>query len=208
MKKNTVLKSAEFPFSIVVSVSKPHYGIGFNGDIPWTSEQDHIHFEEVTCKVKDDFKINAVIMGNNTWKALGQRPLVGRVNIIVTSKDVEPFSNLGGTVVYVKTLYLALMICKMREDIENAFVIGGHSLFAAAMRHPWLESIYVTEIESASPIPQDVHFPLKDKLLDLTYFDIYVLGCSKEEGQRIIYKRFDKKLATTYWTDDHPFAWT
>jgi dihydrofolate reductase len=201
-------KPVEFPFSIVVSVAAPHYGIGFNGDIPWTSEQDHIHFEEVTCNINDDFKMNAVIMGYNTWKALSYRPLDKRVNIVVTSKENNCFSNLGGTVVYVKTLYLALMICKMRDDIEKAFVIGGYSLFTAAIRHPWLKAIYVTEIESETPIPVDMTFPLKEKLHDLTNFDIYVLGCSREAGKRVIYKRFDKKFATTDWSDDHPFAWT
>jgi dihydrofolate reductase len=199
-------KRGDFLFSIIVSVSVPDYGIGFNGDIPWTSKQDHIHFEEITRNVNDEFKMNAVIMGSNTWKALGQHPLKGRVNIIVTSKDVDSISNVGGTIVYVKSLYLALMICKMRDDIENAFVIGGFSLFNTAMKHPWLKTIYVTEIESEDPLPFDVEFPLKEKLHNLKYFDVFVLGCSKEEGKRVIYKRFEKKLKTTEWTDDHPFA--
>ena len=200
-------KIAEFPFSIIVSVTASHYGIGLNGDIPWISENDHKHFEDITLRVKDDFKFkNAVIMGYNTWKSICKRPLENRVNIIVTSNKSEGFSNLGGTVVYVKTLYLALMLCKMREDIEKAFVIGGYRLFSAAMRHPWLDAIYVTEIESNEYIHMDVQFPYKEKL-NLHYFEIFVLGCSKENDKRVIYKRFDKKYSATDWSDDHPFAW-
>lgn len=197
----------EFPFSVIVSVTSPHYGIGLNGDIPWVSENDHKHFEDVTRNVTDDSdNINAVIMGYNTWKSIGKRPLDGRVNIIVTSNKGESFSNIGGTVVFVKTLYLALMLCTMRTDIEKAFVIGGCQLFAAAMKHPWLASVYVTEIESRDYIPMDMQFPYKEKL-NLNYFEIYVLGCSKEPDKRVIYKRYDKRLKTTDWSDDNPFAW-
>lgn len=202
------MKTVEYPFSIVVSVSTPHYGIGLNGDIPWVSENDHKHFEDITLTVRSDTfdKCNAVIMGYNTWKSISKRPLDGRVNIIVTSNKAESFSNLGGTLVFVKTLYLALMLCKMRTDIERAFVIGGYQMFKSAMKHPWLASVYVTEIDSREYIPMDMQFPFREKL-NLNYFDIYVLGCSKEVDKRIIYKRFDKCMSTTDWSDDHPFAW-
>jgi dihydrofolate reductase len=71
-------------------------------------------------------KINAVIMGRNTWNSLPHKPLHNRLNIVITSDKKFPrFNNL----ISFSNLEDAFNHCKMNKRINKVFVIGGKSIY-------------------------------------------------------------------------------
>lgn len=57
------------------------YGIGVNNRLPdWNLRGDLKRFKRLTLGKGNNF----VIMGRNTWKSMGEKPLVKRHNIVLS----------------------------------------------------------------------------------------------------------------------------
>lgn len=95
-----------------------------------------------------------VIMGRRTWESLParNRPLPGRLNIVVTRNLA--WRDEGAAVVHdlPQALHLA-------QGHEQAFVIGGVELFAAAL--PMVDVLELTEVHREAE--GDVYFPAWDR---------------------------------------------
>lgn len=65
--------------------------IGDGTDMPWYLPEDLAHFKETTMD-------SPVLMGRKTWESLPKRPLPGRTNIVVSSREAGDWSD-GATVV-------------------------------------------------------------------------------------------------------------
>jgi dihydrofolate reductase len=111
----------------LIIASKFDGGIGYDNKIPWYCPKELQKFKEITQKVENSDKINAVVMGRNTWESLPRRPLANRVNIIITSdnKYKTPYKN----VIILNSLHSMLMYCNCNEEIESIFVIGGAQIY-------------------------------------------------------------------------------
>ena len=104
-------------------------GIGYDNSIPWNVPDDLRKFRQITSKVSDPngCKMNAVIMGKNTWHSLPKKPLMNRLNIVIT-RDKFFTTSCRNTVVF-HSIPAALMYCLKNVDVEDIYVIGGTSLF-------------------------------------------------------------------------------
>jgi len=108
-------------------------GIGYDNTIPWSIREEIRLFKQITCSYANendnddnDMKINAVIMGRNTWNSLPHKPLHNRLNIVITSdKDFPRFNNL----ISFTNLDDAFNHCKMNKKINKVFVIGGKTIY-------------------------------------------------------------------------------
>lgn len=61
----------------------PNGGIGYKNRLPWTNIQGDLpRFKRLTDG-------QTVIMGRNTWDSLPKKPLPGRINIVVSSRELE-----------------------------------------------------------------------------------------------------------------------
>lgn len=109
--------------------------IGNDGAIPWHIPQDLAFFKEQTMGA-------AVVMGRKTWESIPEkyRPLVGRVNIILTRKSnyVAPG---------------ALVVHSVQRAIDtacgnpNIIVIGGDQVYR---QFAWYaDTAIVTEVDQA-----------------------------------------------------------
>ena len=67
----------------------PNGGIGYKNKLPWSKiEGDLPRFKRLTDK-------QVVVMGRNTWDSLPKQPLLGRLNFVVSSKElVLPFGSI------------------------------------------------------------------------------------------------------------------
>ncbi len=119
--------------------------IGIGNRLPWHLPADLRHFKALTTG-------HAVIMGRKTWESLPEtfRPLPGRQNIVVTRN--ADFRAAGATVVN------SLPAAIAAADGDEAFVIGGAELYAAAL--PLADRLQLTEIAAA--FDGDTHFPVID----------------------------------------------
>lgn len=118
--------------------------IGRDNALPWRLPAELAHFKRVTMG-------HPIIMGRRTYESIG-RPLPGRMNIVVSRN--RGFVAPGCTVVdSLEKAYEAA------GDAEEVSIIGGTSLFAAAL--PTADCIHLTEVEAE--IAGDTWFPDFDR---------------------------------------------
>jgi dihydrofolate reductase len=118
--------------NIIVATST-NYGIGYDNKMCWHIPEELKHFKNITTTVEDKKKRNCVIMGKNTWYSLPKRPLVNRINIIISSADYDKISQEvrddGDNVRVFKNIEDAFKYVEETEEIESAFIIGGAQLY-------------------------------------------------------------------------------
>lgn len=125
----------------IIAAVADNYGIGIKGDLPWHLSEDLKYFKRTTegCPV---------IIGRTTYFSLPFRPLKGRKNIVL---------NLGGEpipeVVCANSFEEAFSAA---EPCETCFVIGGASVYKAAMA--FVDKLYITHVH-VEVKEADVFFP-------------------------------------------------
>ena len=105
--------------------------IGYQGDMPWRLPADLKHFKETTMGVP-------IIMGRLTWASLG-RALPGRLNIVISSKDLD----LPDGVVQVASPEAALQ----QVDGERVMIIGGGQIYKAFEGEA--DIVHLTQVHAA-----------------------------------------------------------
>ena len=108
------------------------WGIGCCGTQPVVVPEDRKHFRNVTADA-------AVIVGRRTLADFpGGKPLKNRVNIVLTSQDIE----IEGAIV-VHSIEEALLEA---EKNSRCLCIGGESVYKQFM--PYGDKVYVTKVEA------------------------------------------------------------
>lgn len=120
--------------------------IGKHGDLPWgrALPGDLAHFRQLT-------RGGSVIMGRRTFESIGKKPLPERENIVISSRPTGVEKVLTAM-----DLESALALARY-----PAFIIGGAQVYAAALKHPDIDTIYATEIDASFP-DADTFFPELD----------------------------------------------
>lgn len=162
--------------------------IGKNGKLPWHYPADLKWFKKTTLYSK-------VIMGENTWKSIGERPLVGRYNVVL-SKTCEPTIETSWTEIKNQRFnettiefhndleeYLEAHIASEERKAlvhstalkEKIWIIGGAQIFQAAM--PYVDVMYLTEIPERIEGETLSYFPK----LDDTVWSLFFKHQNKED---------------------------
>ena len=122
--------------------------IGKNGKLPFAQKSDMVRFKMLTMG-------NIVIMGRKTFDSLGQKPLPGRMNYVISSdasklsqvyfsnQNVQFFRTVNACIQHLNSLIYD-GLCD--EVISNIFVIGGESIYREFL--PLASRIYATYIET------------------------------------------------------------
>ncbi|MEM8995498.1 MAG: dihydrofolate reductase [Acidobacteriota bacterium] len=127
------------PLSLIAAVAQNGV-IGRDGDLPWRLPKDLRHFKRLTVG-------HTLLMGRRTWDSIG-RPLPKRRSIVL-SRDPD-FDAPGAEVA--RDFRSAL---DLAGDGRQLFVIGGHSLYAAAL--PAATTLELTRVHA--DVEGDVTFP-------------------------------------------------
>lgn len=122
---------------LIVAVDNEN-GIGKNNTIPWFISKDLKHFRSITTNVKNKSKINAVVMGRNTWISLPKK-LHNRFNIVLskTEKEIENVDEIHSDL---DTIF------QLNNNIEKTFIIGGAKLYNTCLQENIIDRIYLTRI--------------------------------------------------------------
>ena len=130
-------------FDIIVATDLTR-GIGKDGVMPWSIPEDMAYFRKITATAELG-KQNMVIMGRRTWESIPEnfRPLVGRINAVITSYPSVYFPDVVRTF---PSLDAALEWGQDHAEVDRCFVMGGGQLYAEAIRHAWADRLYVTQI--------------------------------------------------------------
>lgn len=99
--------------------------IGREGGLPWKHPEDMAHFRRVTMG-------HPVVMGRRVFEEIGEKPLKGRRNIVLSrtrtwpdNSGVESFGSLGEA--------LEAVASTPGSADEEVFVIGGRALYVEAL---------------------------------------------------------------------------
>jgi dihydrofolate reductase len=138
------------PIDLVVAYDARR-GIGRDGALPWRLPGDLRRFRQITTATDTADRVNAVIMGRRTWESLPDRfrPLPGRVNIVLSR---SPATDRRGPAPHrwadgFDEALTVLAGAPYDRSVERVFVIGGATVFRAALAHPACRRVFATEIE-------------------------------------------------------------
>ncbi|KAI6808454.1 putative phospholipid-transporting [Hortaea werneckii] len=173
----------KLPLTLIVAAT-PKNGIGNSGGLPWPMlKKEMAYFARVTKRTPttpavgsvlpdvskqedtDQKSSNVVIMGRKTWESIPPkfRPLKDRTNLVVSTKSRAELGNVPDTVVVGSSIADCLNDLEHRvkhgqaPPIGKAFVIGGSSIYEAALKMPQTKSILLTRIQRDYEC--DTHFP-------------------------------------------------
>jgi dihydrofolate reductase len=143
------------PFDIIAAVDAES-GLGKDGDLAWHLPGDMAYFKAVTSNPPRPEQTNVVIMGRKTWDSIPARfqPLKNRINIVVTRQQNFPLPD-GAHLAH--GLDEALALATTFPGVGTVFVVGGGSLYAAALSSPSCRKVYLTHI--AGQFDCDTLFP-------------------------------------------------
>lgn len=129
--------------SLIAIIAK-NRAIGFNNKLLYDIPEDLKHFRSITAG-------HAVIMGENTFHSLNDKPLPNRLNIVLTKK--ENFMAEGCLIAH--SLEQAIELAKARNPGE-IFFIGGGQVYAQALS--LADKLYLTIVDD-EPKQADTFFP-------------------------------------------------
>jgi len=127
--------------SMIAAVAKNSV-IGNKNTIPWHLPADFKYFKETTFG-------KTIVMGQNTFKSIGEKPLPGRKHVILTLDLNYPAQ---------ESCVIAHSIDEVKELIKNepeVFICGGASVYKQFL--PMAQKLYLTYVH-ANP-EGDTFFP-------------------------------------------------
>ena len=132
------------PTVSLIAIVARNGGIGRDNKLLVHLPNDLAHFKRTTLGAP-------IVMGRRTWQSIG-RPLPGRRNVVVTGNPefVAPGAETAPD--------LPAALARL-ADVPKVFVIGGASLYAAAL--PMADELVLTEIDA--DFEADTFFPPWDR---------------------------------------------
>lgn len=128
---------------MIAAVNRNH-GLGKGNQLLYWLPNDLKRFKALTTG-------HTILMGRKTFESLPKGALPNRRNIVLSRQALQ----LPGAECF-PSLEVALQAC---TDEEEVFIIGGASLYAAAL--PLANRLYLTEVDD-SEREADVFFPALD----------------------------------------------
>ena len=113
-----------------------NYGIGYGNNLPWPVNRKDMKW------FRDNTRGHVVVMGRKPWERLGSVPLPHRINVVVSSRELE-----GPDVVMGGDLPTILQQLENRFLHLHIFVIGGAEIYRQAM--PFCDKLYVTRLNKS-----------------------------------------------------------
>lgn len=148
----------------------PNLVIGKDGDLPWHYSEDLKYFKRITMG-------HPVIMGRVVFEELGENPLPGRENIVLSRfrnyDHVPTFSSFEDALGYV-------------QDEELVFLIGGGEIYRQFLDR--CDKLFVTEIHKE--FSGDTRFPEYRDKIGTTWKEIK--RDDRDEFSFVAYRRLKK----------------
>jgi dihydrofolate reductase len=137
------------PKVIAILAMTEYGGIGMKNTLPWGRiKGDLARFKAFTLG-------NVVIQGYNTYMSIG-KPLPGRTNIVITSRDKPtPDTEWPEEVHVVDSVQAALALARSFET-EWIYVIGGAQIYEAML--PYCSKVELTVVASEDACDTYVNF--------------------------------------------------
>lgn len=170
-------------------------GIGKDGDLLYKIPEDMKRFKELTIG-------HPIIMGRKTWNSIGNKPLKGRDNIILSKTlnyAMEPITEDDG---YITDVHINKEIVEevkefLAESLTEYFVIGGQSIYE--MFFPYCQKVYATIVYpfSGGITKADTFFPIDSLITEFDCIEDNKVATEETEDYLTVhFKTYVKKSDT------------
>lgn len=146
--------------------------IGDGHSMPWHLPEDLRHFKAVTLG-------SPIIMGRHTWESLPKRPLPGRANHVLSSREPGEWSDGA---------YVSTDLPDLQAD---AWIIGGGQLYEATLDEVNVIERTLVDATVAHSTPTPVFAPRIDEDFALAADGEWAV--SEPSGLRYKFQRFERK---------------
>ena len=144
--------------------------IGDGAGMPWHLPEDLKHFKETTLG-------SPIIMGRRTWESLPVKPLPGRKNIVLSSREDGAWSD-------------GASVCRDIPDLEsNAWIIGGAEVYEATLDEVDVIERTLIDVHPDLPANKAVHAPRIDDACELVRDGEWQTSTT---GLRYKFQRFER----------------
>jgi dihydrofolate reductase len=141
--------------SIIVAASLNN-AIGKNNQMLWSLPEDMRFFKNTTWGFP-------IIMGRKTFEALGNKPLPGRFNIVISRK---PAFSVGNPQVQEATSLMQAIDLAGKMDAKEVFIGGGGQIYKESLL--MCDTIYMTRVSAT--LEGDTFFPeIPENIFHLTH---------------------------------------
>ena len=166
--------------SAIVCIDQ-HGGIGYKNELLFHIKEDMERFKKLTFD-------HTVIMGSNTWRSIGSKPLPNRNNIIISNtlshNKIHSLYKNAFVIPFSESSKLIFNSFSKRKD--EYFVIGGESTYKLLL--PYCNKIYLTYVsEIAEEV--DAHFPQ----IDINEWSLYKISNHENNGLRYYFMDLIRK---------------
>lgn len=155
--------------SIIVA-HDPNLVIGTDGELPWHYKEDLAYFRKTTYG-------STVLMGRGVFEEIGEKPLPGRRNIVLTR------SRRYDDVVTCSSIEEALDRIDVNSDSE-VFILGGGEIYKQML--PIADRLYITEIHKV--YSGDTYFPEYRDKIGSEWHEI-----SRDDREELSFIRYHRK---------------
>ena len=133
-------------------------GIGINNTLPWSIKEELKMFKIITNNA-------TVIMGYNTWKSLPRKPLINRINVVLTKCPIKKTELLKNYNIIV----LSSLADEALEKYKNnqCFYIGGASIYNYLIENNLISTLYISIIHKNYKTDTKINI---NKLYDLEHY--------------------------------------
>ena len=159
-------------FSIIACIGK-NRELGKDNDLIFHFKEDMKFFRETT-------RGHTVVMGSNTWKSLGEKPLPNRQNLILSRKVIHGLPENAAQITD-----LDAFINEHRNSNDEIFIIGGASIYELFL--PYARTLYLTEVNATKEA--DVFFPEFNK----EDYDLVTLNSITENQTNFDINKYTRK---------------
>ena len=112
--------------------------IGKEGKLPWHFSEDLKRFKQLTMG-------NTILMGRKTFQSLGEKPLSGRENFVLSRSILKDSGGKGIRFNFINCSFFdSLDVALKSVSTEKCFIIGGAEIFKQTMNR--IDGIFLTQI--------------------------------------------------------------
>ena len=148
-------------------------GISRNLGIPWKIHDELKYFNAVTTYTSPldlGSKMNAVLMGKNTYQSLNLKILPNRYNYVLTTT----INTLSDDKLFIADDIQKIIANIKEKQIDKLFVIGGKSLYEHFINNKLVKYIYLSKIDHEYQCDNSVNLDLSNyKLIEENDVQMY-----------------------------------
>lgn len=151
----------------------PNGELGLNNDLIYHNKKDMKFFREQT-------KENIVIMGKNTFKSIGSKPLPDRINIVLTE---EP-GFYPGVLTWDMPLENALRTAKAWFPMLDIYIIGGAYVYNQAIEQSLPDELLLTQMYES----KEADTFIDPQKIGEKYYIVDLIDILPNDDMAVIYK--------------------